>query len=256
MIKLFRKVLSSVNIGSARIDLVLTKSSYAAGEKIVGEMRVEGGMLDQKINQVYLKLMLTSSFKKDDLMRHVTREFDRVSIAEGFVVMAGSKPQPLPVSYTLPEDIPVSTSSTKYFLFTGLDVDMAIDPKDSDLIEILPGRRQAIVMQAIEKELGFRRKQRTGEFNGRVQEFEYYPTGFMRGKLDELEVVYMPQQDGVRLYLQIDKKARGLIGMIASDLDLDERHVSVLIPNGQITTPAEVASRLTIIIDREYGKIL
>jgi sporulation-control protein len=253
--KLFRKVLSSIGIGSARVDLVLAKSRFAAGEMITGELRVEGGMLDQKVDRVYLKLLLTSRFKKDNHVQQVAREFAHETIATGFNVEAGGKLQPIPVSYTLPEDIPVSTSSTKYYLVTGLDVAMAVDPKDSDLIEVLPGRRQAIVMQAIEKELGFRRKARSGEFNGRVQEFEYYPTTFMRGKLDELEVVYLPQPDGVRLYLQIDKKARGLIGMLASDWDLDERHVSVLIPNGQITVPSEVASRLAGLIEREYGKI-
>ena len=253
--RLFRKVLTGIGIGSARVDLVLAKSKFAAGERITGELQIKGGILDQKVDQVYLKLVLTSSFRKDKQVQQVTREFDHETIAAGFEIAAGGQLQPLPVSYILPEDIPVSTFSTKYYLVTGLDVAMAVDPKDNDLIEVLPGRRQAIVMQAIEKELGFRRKQRTGEYNGRVQEFEYYPTSFMRGKLDELEVVYLPQRDGVSLYLQIDKKARGLIGLLASDWDLDERHVSVLIPNGQITAPAEVASRLADLLEREYRKI-
>lgn len=253
---MFRKVLSSIGIGSARVDLVLSKSKYVAGEAIIGELRVAGGMLDQRVNEVYIKLLLSSRFRKDDRIQQVTKEFDHETITAGFDITAGNKRQPIPVRYTLPEDIPLSTSATKYYLITGLDVSLAIDPKDSDQIEVLPGRRQAIVMQAIEKELGFRRKQYTGEFNGRVQEFEYYPTSFMRGKLNELEVVYLPQEEGIRLYLQIDKRARGLVGMLASNWDLNERHVSVLIPNGQITTPGEVASRLNNIIESEYRKII
>jgi sporulation-control protein len=253
---MFRKVLSSIGIGSAHVNLVLSKAKYAAGETIIGELIVAGGMLDQKVNEVYIKLLLTSRFRRDDRIQQVTKEFDHETVTAGFDAAAGNERQPIPVKYTLPENIPVSTSSTKYYLITGLDVSLAIDPKDSDQIEVLPGRRQAIVMQAIEKELGFRRKQHTGEFNGRVQEFEYYPTSFMRGSLDELEVVYLPQQEGVRLYLQIDKKSRGLIGMLASNWDLDERHVSVLIPNEQITTPGEVASRLKSIIESEYRKII
>jgi sporulation-control protein len=253
---MFRKVLSSIGIGSARVDLVLSESRYAAGEMIAGELKVEGGKVDQKIDQVYIKLLLISRYKKDGQMQQVSREFDHETITTGFEIAAGKKLQPIPVRYKLPEDIPISTSFTKYYLVTGLDVASAVDPTDSDLIEVLPGRRQAIVMQAIEEELGFKRKPHTGEFNGRVQEFEYYPTDFMRGKLDELEVVYRPQPDGVRLYLEIDKKARGLIGMLASDMDLDERHVSVFIPDGLITVPSEVASRLADFIEREYRKIL
>jgi sporulation-control protein len=253
---MFRKVLSSIGIGSARVDLVLNKSRYAAGESISGELRVEGGILDQQVNQVYLKLMLVSRFKKDDRVRHVSREFDHEVISTGFAVAAGGRVQPVPVSYALPEAIPISTFSTKYYLVTGLDIAAAVDPKDTDQIEVLPGRRQAIVMQAIEKELGFKRRPRTGEYNGRFQEFEYLPVNFMRGKLDELEVIYLPQQDGIKLFLQLDKKARGLIGLLTDEWDLDERHLSVIIPNDHITTPAAVASWLADLIEREYRKII
>ncbi|HAP31574.1 MAG TPA: sporulation protein [Firmicutes bacterium] len=253
---MFRKVLSSIGIGSARVDLVLNKSRYAAGESISGELRVVGGILDQKVSQVYLKLMLASRFKKGDRVQQVSREFDHQVISTGFEIAAGGRVQPVSLSYTLPEAIPVSTFSTKYFLVTGLDIAAAVDPKDNDQIEVLPGRRQAIVMQAVEKELGFRRRPRTGEYNGRFQEFEYLPVNFMRGKLDELEVIYLPQQDGIKLYLQLDKKARGLIGLLTDEWDLDERHLSVIIPNSHITTPAEVASWLADLIEREYRKII
>ncbi len=110
-------------------------------------------------------------------------------------------------------------------------------------------------MNSIEKQLGFRRKPRTGEYNGRFQEFEYRPGNFMLGKLDELEVVYQVERDGIRLFMQIDKKARGLFGMIAEEWDLDERHVSLFVPNAQITTPAATAEFIAEFIDREYRRI-
>lgn len=75
-------------------------------------------------------------------------------------------------------------------------------------------------MQVIEKQLGYRRKQGAGEFNGRFQEFEYLP------------------------------------GKPAENWDVDERHLSVLIPERQISTPVEVASRLADIIEKESAKII
>jgi len=252
---MFRKVLASIGIGAARVDLELSKARFTAGETINGQLRIEGGMIDQKVDNVNLRLVLSSSFKKGDHMQNVTREFASASIAEGFEVKSGSQMQSLPVRFMIPEAIPVSAYATRYFLVTGLDIASALDPKDTDVIEILPGTRQAVVMQAIEKQLGFRRKPRTGEYNGRFQEFEYRPAHFMAGKLDELEVVYQVERDGIRLFMQIDKRARGLFGMIAEEWDLDERHVSLFVPNAQITTPAATGEYIAEFIDREYRRI-
>jgi sporulation-control protein len=212
-------------------------------------------MIDQRVENVYVRLVLTSSFKKGDHMQNVTREFASASVVEGFEAKAGSRMQSIPVRFTIPEAIPVSANPTRYYLVTGLDIASAVDPKDTDSIEILPGTRQAVVMQAIEKQLGFRRQPRTGEYNGRFQEFEYRPGNFMLGKLDELEVVYQVERDGVRLFMQIDKKARGLFGMIAEEWDLDERHVSLFVPNAQIVTPAVTAEYIADFIEREYRRI-
>lgn len=55
--------------------------------------------------------------------------------------------------------------------------------------------------------------------------------------------------------MQIDKKARGLFVLIAEEWDLDERHVSLLVPNAQITAPAVVAEYLAGFIEREYRRI-
>lgn len=252
---MFRKILASIGIGAARVDLALPKARFSAGETISGQMRIEGGMIDQKVDNVYLRLLLTSSFKKGDHMQSVTREFASASVAEGFEAKAGGRMQSIPVNFKIPEAIPVSAYATKYFLVTGLDIASAVDPKDTDMIEVLPGTRQAVVMHAIEKQLGFRRKPRTGEYNGRFQEFEYRPGNFMLGKLDELEVVYQVERDGIRLFMQIDKKARGLFGMIAEEWDLDERHVSLFVPNAQITIPAATAEFIAEFIDREYRRI-
>jgi len=252
---MFRKVLASIGIGASRVELTIPKARFMAGETINGQLRIEGGIIDQKVDNVYLRLLLTSSFKKGDHMQNITREFASATIADGFEVKAGSQMQSIPMSFAIPEAIPVSAYATRYYLVTGLDIASAVDPKDTDGIEILPGARQAVVMQAIEKQLGFRRKPRTGEYNGRFQEFEYRPGNFMHGKLDELEVVYQVERDGVRLFMQIDKRARGLFGMIAEEWDLDERHVSLFVPNAQITTPAATGEYIADFIDREYRRI-
>jgi len=68
--------------------------------------------------------------------------------------------------------------------------------------------------------------------------------------------VYNIERDGIRLYLQIDKRARGLFSMLAENWDLDERNISVFLSNAQITTPGEVAQRLANLIETEYRRII
>ncbi|MDN5364636.1 MAG: sporulation-control protein [Eubacteriales bacterium] len=109
-------------------------------------------------------------------------------------------------------------------------------------------------MEALEKELGFARKRSTEVFNGRYQEFEYVPRGFMRGELDELDVIYHLRQDRVGLFMQVDRKARGLSGLLADALDLDERNVFFFISNAQLTTLCEVPPVLARVIEQECRK--
>jgi len=247
--------LTTLGIGATKVDLVLPKGRFAQGESLEGRLKLEGGMLDQKIEKIYLRLYLNSSFKRGDNVQYINREMASAIIAEGFNAAAKSRYDEIPIRFDIPAGIPVSTSSTRYYLLTGLDIASAVDPKDTDGIEIIPGGRQGVAMQAIEKVLGFHRKPRTGEFNGRYQEFEYRPTNFMRGKLDELEVVYGAASGGIKLFMQIDKRARGLLGMIAEEWDLDERNVSLFVPDSALSSPNAAANFISEFIDNEFRRI-
>ncbi|MBF7083620.1 sporulation protein [Desulfallas sp. Bu1-1] len=252
---MLKKILSSIGIGSATVDLVLPGARFRAGQTINGVLIVNGGTVEQAINKVILQLVVQSTYGDGDDKKHVTGVVDSAVIAGDFIVRPGDKDLEIPVKYTLPENIPVTTGPTKLYFITTMDISAAVDPKDRDPVEILPCPRLETVMRALEKELGFHRQRGTGGFNGRWQKFEYRPSNFMRGRLDELEVIYLLEQNGIRLIMEIDKKARGLGGLFMESLDMDERHVSVTIPNGSITDPASVSRLLAGFIQREYEKI-
>lgn len=252
---MLKKILSSIGIGSSKIDLVLPRERYRAGDIIEGYLRISGGISEQLVNKIYVQLVVESKHKDDDEVKNIVRVLDQATLCEGFRIEPGEGEREIPVSYALPENIPVTTSSTQLYLITGMDISFAVDPRDHDPVEVLPGPRQEIIMQAL-KELGFRRKRGTGTFNGHYQEFEYWPAGFMKGKLDELEVIYHVRSDGIGLFMQIDKKVRGLGAGLLDKLDLDERNVSLFLSNDQITTPREVASLLAKFIEQEYRKII
>lgn len=245
---MFKKILSSIGVGSSRVNLVLTENQYRAGERITGQLLVSGGISDQSIKQVYVDLIAKS--KHEDTA--VTQVLDHEIIAEELFISAGQPESKMVVVYNLPENIPVTTRHTSLYLVTGLDIENAVDPTDHDPIRVLPGIRQDIIMRALEKELGFSHKAESGVYNGKYQEFEYRPTSFMRGYLDELEVIFAVYSGWVDLYMEIDRKARGLGGLLLEGFEMDETKTSLRMYNEQITSPGEVAGYLKNFIEKKY----
>lgn len=60
-----------------------------------------------------------------------------------------------------------------------------------------------------------------------VQQFEFVPTTYFRGQLDELEVIFYPHESGLDLWLEVDRRARGFGGLLAEALDDDESRLRV-----------------------------
>ncbi len=109
-----------------------------------------------------------------------------------------------------------------------------MDPEDKDFIDVRPTKLAARILGEVEQ-LGFKLRKAECEQASRnmrsrypfVQEFEFVPTsGVFRGRLDELEVVFLSQSEqSAELLLQVDRKARGLGSFLAEALEMDESHI-------------------------------
>ncbi|CUA80290.1 sporulation protein [Anoxybacillus suryakundensis] len=241
---LFNKVLASIGIGAAKVDTKLHESQLSLGERITGVVEVTGGNIDQQIDDIYLSLCATYTKEVDD--RKVTKQaiIEKWKIAQSFVIHAGEKKQ-FPFSFSLPLDTPITVGRTRVWLHTGLDIKNAIDPTDEDYIRVQPTRVMNAVFQVMEN-LGFRLKEaecKETAYDVRkrlpfVQEFEFLPVrGEFRGKLDEVEIIFFPHAlDECELLIQVDRRARGLAGLFAEALDLDETFIRVTIHKQHIQT--------------------
>ncbi|PIC03710.1 sporulation protein SpoOM [Anoxybacillus flavithermus] len=241
---LFNKVLASIGIGAAKVDTKLHESQLSLGESITGVVEVTGGNIDQQIDDIYLSLCATYIKEVDD--RKVTKHaiIEKWRIAQSFVIHAGEKKQ-FPFSFSLPLDTPITVGRTRVWLHTGLDIKNAIDPTDEDYIHVQPTRVMDAVFQVMEK-LGFCLKEadcKEAAYHARkrlpfVQEFEFVPvSGEFRGKLDEVEIIFFQHAlDECELLMQVDRRARGLAGLFAEALDLDETFVRVTIHEQHIPT--------------------
>ncbi|XWN51803.1 sporulation protein [Anoxybacillus flavithermus] len=241
---LFNKVLASIGIGAAKVDTKLHESHLLLGESVTGVVEVTGGNIEQQIDDIYLSLCATYTKEVDD--RKVTKQaiIEKWKIAQSFKIRAGEKKE-FPFSFSLPLDTPITVGKTRVWLHTGLDIKNAVDPTDEDYIRVQPNRMMNEVFRVMEN-LGFRLKEaeckeapyRIGKRLPFVQEFEFVPVrGEFHGKLDEVEIIFFAQgANAFELLIQVDRRARGLAGLFAEALDLDETFIRVTINEQHIQT--------------------
>lgn len=238
----FNKVFASVGIGAASVDTKLEKDTYMPGETVQGVVEVKGGKVDQQIDEIYLSLNTTYLKESDDRKYNVTASIDRFRLTTPFTIKSNEKKE-IPFTFQLPYDTPLSIGRSKVWVTTGLDIKGGIDPSDKDYLKVMPNQLMTAVFNAVDN-LGFRIREADCEeaprrLRGRlpfVQEFEFVPTsGLFRGKLDELEVVFLSSRNGtLDMMFQVDRRARGLSGLFSEAMGMDETNVRLTVSNADL----------------------
>lgn len=239
---LFNKVLAQIGIGAATVDTKLVKAQLTAGEKIEGTVEVYGGNTEQHIDSIYLRLYTTYVREKDDKKVKENVILNSFKINDPFTIQPGDR-KDIPFSFDLPIDTPVTMGNTRVWVTTGLDIKNAIDPRDIDHVEVLPSPVIQASINAM-NDIGFRLRQVECEEAPRrirrrlpfMQEFEFVPTkGPFYGKLDEVELTFLPDgPDRFEVFMEVDRRARGLSGLFAEALDMDESIVHFQVTNHEI----------------------
>lgn len=220
---IFGKTLASMGIGAAKVDTRLEKSSYRQGDLICGAIYVQGGQVEQKVDDIYLYLVVQYHHEGNQA-EYILDEF---RITEPFV-LSPSESKEIPFEFQLPYDVPVTTSGCPVYLKTGLDIKMAKDPSDVDGIEITPHPLVSRVIKLIE-EVGFELKGVTADFEHYytqqpfVQEYQLTPLMRFQDVVDRVVVVFTPHDQEVDIILKVDRKAVDLMTSMEEALDLDQR---------------------------------
>ncbi|MCP2730441.1 sporulation protein [Limnofasciculus baicalensis] len=231
---MFKKLLAKVGIGAATVDTRLNQDSFIPGEIIDGEVYITGGDVEQDIKEIHLYIATQYKREVDDTTVTETCELVKYCLCDTFTI-AAQETKAISFSIQLPYQTPLTVKNQPVYLRTGLDVALAIDPKDIDYIHVSPHPLMDLVINNI-KNIGFQLHEVDCQYNPRlggnypfVQEFEFRPTGKYRGKLDELEVIFSLNADELKVNLEIDKRARGLGGFIAEAFDADEKRVHLIV---------------------------
>jgi sporulation-control protein len=233
----FNKVFASVGIGGAKVDTRLEKDRVMPGEEVRGVVQIRGGSTEQNIDDIYLSLHTTYIKEADDKKYTATAQIDRFRLTQSFVIKENETKE-IPFSFRLPLETPLSMGRTKVWVNTGLDIKSAVDPTDKDYLSVVPNPVMDGIFNAV-SELGFRLREAACEQAPRhlrrnhpyVQEFEFVPvSGPFRGRLDELELVFYPNNENeIEVLMQVDRRARGLGGFLSEAMGMDETYVRMTI---------------------------
>jgi sporulation-control protein len=251
----FKKVLASVGIGAATVDTKLESDQVILGEEIKGIVEIQGGNVEQQISDIYLSIKTQYVKESNDHKHHVSITIERIRLASKFTISANER-KVIPFSFPVPLDTPVTMGRTKVWMMTELDIKNAIDPSDKDFLHVQPNHLLNGVLNSISS-LGFRLREVECEsapyrLRGRfpfIQEFEFVPSsGVFRGRLDELELVFLPSSSTLAdLHFQIDRKARGLSGFLSEAMEMDETNLTVSISHSDLPT---LPQKLKKLLDR------
>ncbi len=252
---LLKRTLASIGIGAARVDTVLNTDRARPGDEISGTIHIKSGDTAQEVEYIALSLMTRYLQESGDNEVYLNHPLSQTRIRDRFEIKPGETLD-LPFSLQVPWSTPLTLGRTVVWVNTALSVSMAMDPTDRDVLQIEPTTGMWTIVQALEQ-LGFSLYKADCEQNRRmgrgvpfVQELEFRPGGRYTGRLKELEVVLAPEAGGVQVWLEADLRARGLVGALLGELDLNERFMQLYFDNAQLERGVDsVASELGRAID-------
>ncbi|OLQ81282.1 sporulation control protein Spo0M [Photobacterium proteolyticum] len=232
---LFRKSLASLGIGAAKVDTVLQRDVLIPGEALPVSIHVHGGETAQAVSNIHLFLCCryeeeVASSRGDS--QHRTEKVSQTctlatwSLPEAFTIEVGEE-RLFDAELALPFNTPITIGDAKVWLETHLDIPLAFDPKDKDILTVRPDPLMDGVFTALEQ-AGLRIRQVECEAADGfelpfVQEFEFVPvSGPFHGRWRELEVVAYRDSDGLQLWFEVDRRLNGLSGMLSGFLGRGE----------------------------------
>ena len=215
-----KEFLSRIGIGAAKVDTVLPNNRCRLGETIDARVDVQGGSSAQKIDDVYLAFV--TRYRTEE--GYASGVVATTRAAHAFEIQPGEK-KSFPVSLQVPYHTPLSVGHTQVWLKTGLDVEWAVDPSDSDALAVEPDERLSALFQAVQS-LGFAlrgaecKHVRSGFSAQFAQELEFKPTGGpYAGRVQELEMICLCSPSDVQVRMEVDSRMGGLGGLLMGEIE-------------------------------------
>ncbi|MDJ0381237.1 sporulation protein [Streptomyces sp. G-G2] len=214
----FRKLLASLGAGGASVDTVITEPNVVPGGIVQGEVRMQGGSVDQQIEGLNIGLQARVEVESGDQELKQDIVFSKQRLGGAFQVQAGAL-HVVPFSLEIPWETPVTHFSGQHLhgmnigVSTELEIARAVDAGDLDPINVHPLPAQQALLDAF-AQLGFRFRSadmERGHIRGTrqtlpfYQEIEFLPPSQYRG-LNQVELTFVADGREMDVILEMDKK--------------------------------------------------
>ncbi|MFD7326754.1 sporulation protein [Streptomyces sp. NPDC059875] len=214
----FKKLLASLGAGGASVETVLTEENVVPGGVVQGEVRIQGGSVDQQIEGLSVGLQARVEVEGADQETKQDIEFVKVRLGGAFTVQAGAV-HVVPFGLEIPWETPVTAIAGQQLrgmnigVTTELEIARAVDSGDLDPINVHPLPAQQAILDAF-IQLGFRFKNadmERGHIRGTrqklpfYQEIEFFPPQQYRG-LNQVEISFVADDREMDVVLEMDKK--------------------------------------------------
>lgn len=214
----FKKLLASMGAGGASVETELTESNVVPGGVVQGEVRLQGGSVNQQIQGLNVGLQARVEVEGNDQEVKQDIEFTKQSIGGAFEVQAGAS-HVVPFGLEIPWETPITIIDGQPLrgmnigVSTELDIARALDSTDLDPINVHPLPAQQAILDAF-IQLGFRFKaadMERGHIRGTrqrlpfYQEIEFFAPQQYRG-LNQVELTFVADDREMDVILEMDKK--------------------------------------------------
>lgn len=214
----FKKLLASLGAGGASVETVLTDENVVPGGVVQGEVRIQGGSVEQRIEGLAVGLQAKVEVESGDNEYKQNIEFHRDQIGGAFVLAAGAV-HSVPFTLEVPWETPVTMfmgrtlTGMSVGVTTELQIARAVDSGDVDAVHVHPLPAQQAMLDAF-GQLGFSFRSADLE-KGRLrstrqrlpfyQEIEFHAPQQYRG-LNQVELTFIADGHEMDVVLEMDKK--------------------------------------------------
>ncbi|MER7204392.1 sporulation protein [Streptomyces sp. CB01635] len=214
----FKRLLASLGAGGASVETVLTEVNVVPGGVVQGEVRIQGGSVDQEIEGLSVGLQARVEVEGADQETKQDIEFTKLRLGGAFQLQANAV-HAVPFGLEIPWETPVTTIDGQQLrgmnigVTTELEIARAVDSGDLDPINVHPLPSQQAILDAFIG-LGFRFKNadmERGHIRGTrqklpfYQEVEFFPPQQYRG-LNQVELSFVADDREMDVVLEMDKK--------------------------------------------------
>ncbi|MFE4684422.1 sporulation protein [Streptomyces sp. NPDC056721] len=214
----FKRLLASLGAGGASVETVLTEVNVVPGGVVQGEVRIQGGTVDQDIEGLSVGLQARVEVEGADQETKQDIEFTKLRLGGAFQLQANAV-HAVPFGLEIPWETPVTTIDGQQLrgmnigVTTELEIARALDSGDLDPINVHPLPSQQAILDAFIG-LGFRFKSadmERGHIRGTrqklpfYQEIEFFPPQQYRG-LNQVELSFVADDREMDVVLEMDKK--------------------------------------------------